>query len=93
VADLKHQTNMNSAMKQCNDMLEIKIQQLEGEKTKLLVENKCINDKIKTLRCNQIEQKLFKRALGCLLRTQLRRKSEANKWIAFSRWKGKFVII
>jgi hypothetical protein len=60
--------NINLAMKKCNDMLELKIQKLEVEKTKILIENKCYRDKMKTYKANKIERKLFQKCLGTIVK-------------------------
>ena len=84
VAELKHQSSLNSAMKQCNDVLELKIQQLKAERAKILNENKRNAERIKTLESNHISS--F-RLIRIILRNQIRRITRENQMKAFYKWK------
>lgn len=85
--DLQQQSNTNLAMRQCNEMLELKIQKLEAEKTKIMIENKYYQDKLVTNKVNKIEQKLFQKWLGNVIKNWIKKTVERQKSLAFSHWK------
>lgn len=86
--DLKTQSNINSAMKQCNQMLEHKIQTLESEKTKLLVENKWFEDKVKILKTTHDQTHKLVKVKAILVKNIFDRFQRKNMNRCFGIWKG-----
>lgn len=68
-------------------MLELKIQKLEAEKTKIMIENKYYQDKLMVRKANKIEEKLIQKWLGTIIKNWAKKTIERQKSLAFSHWK------
>ena len=88
--NLKQQININSSMKQWNQMLELKLQKLEAEKMKLSVENQYLHEKFQTQnheKFKEAKNTMKLKLLRFYMKNHSKKAEKRRKFRLFNWWK------